>query len=123
MTQTTIHNPGNEGHLAHIKPLGAHVLVMVGDDVLARSDKAIIVAEQSPSYGALPQVIYIPKSDVKGLHAVPDKSTHCPLKGDASYLAHNGKEVAWTYDRPLDGSKLLADYVAFYADRVTTTTG
>ena len=123
MTETVIHNPNNKGHLARIRPLGVPVRVIAGGDVVAESTNAIVVAEESPSYGALPEAIYIPKGDVRGLEAVPDKSTHCPLKGDASYLAHDGREIAWTYDRPLDGSTVLANYVAFYADRVTIETG
>ncbi|WP_160316296.1 DUF427 domain-containing protein [Ahrensia marina] len=90
---------------------------------LARSDNAIIVSEQS-SRGAYPPVIYIPLDDVSSrLTPVEDKTTYCPLKGDASYFTFNGREVAWSYDRPLEGSQILKNYTAFYADRATITEG
>ena len=123
MAETVIYDPNNNGHLARIRPLGASVRVVAGDEVVAESDNAILLTEEAPDHGVLPDAVYIPKDDVKGLAPMAGKSTHCPLKGDAFYLAYDGREVAWTYDRPLEGSKLLADYVSFYADRVTIETG
>jgi uncharacterized protein (DUF427 family) len=122
MSETIIRNPGNPDHLAHIRPLGQTVTVTAEGATLARSDAAIIVAEQAPGHRKLPDVIYIPSADVSGLTPVEGKSTHCPLKGDASYLAHDGREVAWTYDRCIEGSDILSGYIAFYGDRVTIET-
>lgn len=118
-----ITNPGNAEHKASIRSLDKTVTVASDDIELARSDNAIIVSEQS-SRDAYPPVIYIPLDDVSSqLKPVEDKTTHCPLKGDASYFSFNGMEVAWSYDRPLQGSRILKNYAAFYADRVTITEG
>lgn len=122
MSETIIRNPGNLDHLAHIRPLGQTVTVTSGGTTLARSDTAIVVAEEAPGHGKLPELIYIPSADVSGLTPVEGKSTHCPLKGDASYFAHEGREVAWTYDRCIEGSDMLSGHIAFYADRVTIET-
>jgi len=122
MPETIIRNPGNPDHMARIRPLGGTVTVTADGATVARSDAAIILAEEAPRYGKLPEVIYIPSADVSGLTPVEGKSTHCPLKGDASYLAHDGREVAWTYDRCIDGADVLSGYIAFYADRVTIET-
>ncbi|MCR9124088.1 MAG: DUF427 domain-containing protein [Phyllobacteriaceae bacterium] len=122
MSETIIRNPDNPDHLAHIRPLGQTVTVSDGGATLARSDAAVIVAEEAPGHGKLPEVIYIPSADVSGLTPVEGKTTHCPLKGDASYLAHDGREVAWTYDRCIEGSDILSGHIAFYANRVTIET-
>jgi uncharacterized protein (DUF427 family) len=118
-----ITNPDNSEHKASISSLDKTVTVASDGIELARSDNAIIVSEQSSS-GAYPPVIYIPIDDVSSrLTPVEDKTSHCPLKGDASYFSFNGMEVAWSYDRPLQGSQILKNYAAFYADRVTITEG
>ena len=52
------------------------------------------------------------------LEPVSGKSTHCPLKGDASYFTLNGEEIAWTYDRPFEWSEQLRGHIAFYANKV-----
>ncbi|KPB01674.1 hypothetical protein SU32_07335 [Ahrensia marina] len=116
-------NPDNSEHKASISSLDKTVTVASDGIELARSDNAIIVSEQS-SRGAYPPVIYIPLDDVSSrLTPVEDKTTYCPLKGDASYFTFNGREVAWSYDRPLEGSQILKNYTAFYADRATITEG
>lgn len=122
MSETIIRNPGNPDHMARIRPLGRTVTVTSNGATIARSDNAIVVAEEAPRHGKLPEVIYIPSADVGGLTPIEGKSTHCPLKGDASYLAHDGREVAWTYDRRIEGSDILSGHIAFYADRVTIET-
>lgn len=120
---TEIANPDNATHRATIKPLAKPVLVSRDGVELAKSNDAIIVSEQS-ARGVYPPVIYIPLSDVStALTPIEDKTTHCPLKGDASYFAYNGAEVAWNYDLPLPSSAVLKNYVAFYGDRVEIEEG
>lgn len=48
-----------------------------------------------------------------------DTQTHCPWKGDASYLSLsvNGKEnrdAAWYYPEPKDAAKVIKGRVAFW---------
>ena len=117
MTDTTIYNPGNAAHFARIKPVGRRVRVSRHGEVIANSTRGLRV--QGTGRDVYDPVIYLPRADVEDmLTPVEDKSTHCPLKGDASYFTHEGDEIAWTYDRPLDGAGALADHVAFYPDMV-----
>ena len=118
MTTTTVRNPGNDAHFMHVKPVRTRVRVMRGNQLLADSKSALRVMETGKE--PYDPVIYIPRADIgDALKPVSGKSTHCPLKGDASYFTHDGQEIAWTYDRPLAGAGLIGDYVAFYADKVT----
>lgn len=118
MSGTTIYNPANEEHFATLEPMPGTMTVSVGEAVLCKSDNAIQLSETSPR-GKYPTVLYFPKSDVSdALQLVAGRTSHCPLKGDASYFSFNGQEVAWIYDRPLPSAPMLADYVGFYSDKV-----
>jgi uncharacterized protein (DUF427 family) len=118
MARLTIHNPDNEAHFMRIKPVAATVRVRRGDKLLAESDSALRVLETGRD--VYDPVIYFPEADVIGpLQPVADKSTHCPLKGDASYFAFAGEEIAWIYDRPLDIAGQLRGHIAFYPGKVT----
>lgn len=46
---------------------------------------------------AHPPRIYLPLEGVTAQLDVVDKQTHCPLKGDAFYLALEGHEIGWSY--------------------------
>lgn len=117
MSATKITSPTNEDHFMFVRPIAHRVLVRRGDAVLAESSDAIRIMETGK--GVYDPVTYIPKDDlVADLQPVPDKSTHCPLKGDASYYTLDGMEIAWTYDRPLEVSQMLKGYVAFYPAKV-----
>lgn len=117
MTTTTIHAPGNEAHFMHVKSVPQRVRVRKGDQVLAESTGALRIMETGR--GPYDPMIYIPEADVTGpLDAVDGKSTHCPLKGDASYFTLAGDEIAWTYDRPLEVSQILKGHIAFYPNKV-----
>lgn len=118
MATTTVRNSGNEAHFMHVKPIRQRVRIRRDGTILAESTAALRIMETGRE--PYDPVVYIPRSDVAdALQPVPGKSTHCPLKGDASYFTLDGQEIAWTYDRPLEGSALIKDYVAFYPDKVT----
>ena len=117
MTTTTVHAPGNPSHFMHVKPVKRRIRVIQGGAVLADTSDAIRIMETGRE--PYDPVLYIPLGDVCGLEAVEGKSTHCPLKGDASYLSHAGGVIGWTYDRPLPDASMLKERVAFYPDRVT----
>lgn len=118
MATTTVRNPDNEAHFMHVKPIRQRVKVRRGGKILAESAAALRIMETGRE--PYDPVVYIPRADIAdALQPVSGKSTHCPLKGDASYFSLDGEEIAWTYDRPLEGSKLIKDYVAFYSNKVT----
>lgn len=73
--------------------------------------------------GHLP-LYYLPKADV-GMSFLThtEHHTHCPRKGDASYwtVKVGDKEMenaVWGYPEPLDGAEPLANYLAFYLDKM-----
>jgi len=104
-----------------VRPIKRTVRVYVGDTLIARTQNAIRVMEMGKSL--YDPAIYVPASDLVVTLEPIDKSTHCPLKGDASYVSLAGEEIAWTYDRPLDVSKQLAGHFAFWPDKVRITEG
>ena len=119
MSVTTITNPASTEHFATLEPVDGTMIVSVGDTVLCKSDRALRLSETS-ARGKYPRVLYFPKDDASHqLAPVKGRSTHCPLKGDASYLSFDGEEVAWIYDRPLQSASILAEYIGFYSDKVT----
>ena len=88
--------------------------------VLAESSHTLIVDEQDHGI-----VFYFPRADVRldRLEAMPERSTRCPYKGDASYWGLAGEPVAWSYEHPYPEVVQIAGYVAFYQDRVTVSVG
>ena len=123
MNSTTIHNPANEAHFATLERVQGAVTVSVGEAVLCKTENAILLSETSPR-GKYPSVLYFPKADIAdSLQLVAGRTSHCPLKGDASYYSFEGEEVGWIYDRPLSSAPMLADYVGFYSDKVNIKKG
>ena len=116
-----IRNPANPNHLMVIRPVRRTVRVHVGDTLVAKTQNALRVMEMGKSL--YDPALYIPASDVVVTLEPVDKSTRCPLKGDASYVSFNGDEIAWTYDRPLEGSRQLEGHFAFWPDKVRITEG
>ncbi|QKV18005.1 DUF427 domain-containing protein [Oricola thermophila] len=118
MARLTIHNPRNDAHFMRIMPVRARVRVRRGNALLAESDRAIRILETGRV--VYDPVAHIPEADIIGpLEPVPNKSTHCPLKGDASWFSHHGEEIAWIYDRPLGIAMQSCGHVAFLAGKVT----
>ena len=94
-----------------------------GENVLGRSERTLLVDEQNHGL-----VFYFPRADVALdlLDFIPDRSSYCPYKGEASYwrLANGGGEpLAWAYDRPYPEVAQIAGHIAFYQDRVTVALG
>lgn len=118
MATQTIHNPGNPRHFMRAKPVARTVRVMRHGVLLAETVNALRVTELAKDM--LDPVFYLPRDDVKvPLEPVPGKTTHCPLKGDASYFTIDGAEIVWSYDAPLDFCDVLKGRIAFYPDEVT----
>ena len=91
--------------------------------VLATSRRTLLVDEQDHGL-----VFYFPRQDVRLdlLAPMPDRSSRCPYKGDASYWALTGKPddpVAWSYEAPYPEVAPIKSYIAFYQDRVMVSVG
>jgi uncharacterized protein (DUF427 family) len=104
-----------------IRPIKRTVRVYVGDTLIARTQNALRVLEMGKSL--YDPAIFVPASDVVVTLESIGKSTHCPLKGDASYVSFNGDEIAWAYNSPLAPSQQLAGHFAFWPDKVRISEG
>ena len=110
---------GTPDHPITITPTKGRVKVTYNGKVVADSTNALTLQEAS-----YPGVQYIPREDVdKNLLTKTAHSTHCPYKGDASYYSISaGGKVAenaiWSYEAPKADVGEIANYVAFYPNRV-----
>ncbi|MGO1120634.1 DUF427 domain-containing protein [Rhodovibrionaceae bacterium A322] len=116
LANDTIHNPSDARHFMALTPISAEVRVYLEDQLLARSQKAVRLVEVGRA--VYPPVIYLPAEDLTVDLETLDKSTHCPLKGDASYFAVSGTEIAWGYDQPFDFAEDLTGLRAFWPNKV-----
>ena len=110
--------PGPD-HPITITPNAGHIVVKVGDKVVADSRSALTLQEST--YSAVP---YIPLADVdQSLLERTATSTYCPYKGDATYYSipaggEKSVDAIWVYEDPRDAVAQIKDHVAFYPDRV-----
>ena len=88
-------------------------------EVIAASAQSVILRETRHA-----PVIYFPREDVRWerLEAT-DHTSFCPFKGDASYWTVRSAErveenAVWGYADPFPEVAELANYVAFYGDRI-----
>jgi uncharacterized protein (DUF427 family) len=110
------------GHTVTITPADAHVEVRLGGELLAKSDRALRLAETG-----LPDRFYLPKDDVRmDLLRPTSFHTTCPFKGEASYWSadvgeriHDG--IVWAYESPIPTVAELAGLVSFYPNRAEVT--
>ena len=123
MVKNGIHNPGNPQHFMRLKSCSRKVRIWRGETLLAETNNAIRLMEVGSDI--YDPVFYVPKDAVLvKLEPVPEKSTHCPLKGDASYYQLSGDDLpdgdyfAWSYDTPFDFADGLKGLVAFNANKV-----
>jgi len=119
LSTATIHNPDEPRHFMRIKPIKSHVRIRLGDAVLAESSNAVRLLEVGRDF--YDPVIYVPWQDVSvALDPVADRTSHCPLKGEASYYSYAGwtpqqpiDYLAWSYAEPFGFARDLAGLIAF----------
>ena len=103
------------GHTIETRPSERRVVVQREGQVLADSTRALELHETGH-----PVRYYLPREDVRMDLLEPSATTsHCPFKGDASYLSAPGaKDAFWTYERPNDDRGDIKDLVAPWPGRV-----
>ncbi|KPD12607.1 DUF427 domain-containing protein [Phaeobacter sp. 11ANDIMAR09] len=90
-------------------------VVRSGGAVLGESTRALELDEDGHD-----PVIYFPREDIAVAFLDPsDKTTHCPLKGDATYysIANKSsvtKNTVWSYENPNDEVAEIKGYLAFH---------
>lgn len=117
-----VRRPDEPNHFMRIRPVEKRVRILVGDEEVASSKNARRVIEHGRDL--YEPVLYVPRTDVTAELRRRDKTTHCPLKGDASYYdvqTADGteEELIWSYEEPFDFSDDLRGLMAFDASRVT----
>jgi uncharacterized protein (DUF427 family) len=110
-------------HPITVTPTPGWVTVRLGGTVIARTDRALSLAESS-----YPVVQYIPLADVDQSRLErTGTQTYCPYKGDASYYSVTSSagetetDVIWTYEQPYQSVAEIAGHVAFYPNRAEIT--
>ena len=107
------------GYQVEITPLPGQVVVRVGEQEIACSDRALAVTETRHH-----PVWYLPFADVDQTLLSPTAtSTYCPFKGHASYWSvvlpeQTVEDALWAYCSPYDECLALKDHVSFYTNRV-----
>ncbi len=101
------------------EPCPRRVRVQYNGAWIADSNETMLLLER----GHLP-VYYFPKEDVRmDLFVQTDHMTRCPHKGRAVHWTvqvgdQQSENAAWCYPEPLDLAPPLADYIAFYWDKM-----
>ena len=121
MSVKPVLQPGPK-HPITIEPSGSRIIVTVAGQVVADSLDALRLQE-----AAYPPVHYIPIKDVNVALERSAHTSYCPFKGDASYFSipaggARSVDAVWTYEGPHAAVEEIVDHVAFYPDRVDTTT-
>lgn len=116
----------HEGYRVKIEPVAARIRAQLGGETLVDCERALTMVETHQ-----PAVFYFPREDVRmDLLQSNSLTTHCPFKGNASYLDYKGVTpdtnaiagtynknqeslVAWSYEDGFDEASLVRDYIAF----------
>lgn len=111
-----------DDHYATCERTGERHVARYRGREIARTDNPVVLREfHGRDY---PPVIYFPAGDVAmELFERTSTSTHCPIKGDASYFSlagegEDGADIAWSYEEPLAGVEAIRGHVAFYPGRI-----
>jgi uncharacterized protein (DUF427 family) len=101
----------SDGHTITIEKSERHVCVVRGDQVLAESDRSLVLRETG-----CPPRYYIPAEDVRlDLLTPSDTHTVCPFKGTASYWSlPDAPDLVWAYPDPEPGVAEIKDHYCFY---------
>ncbi|MFF8670556.1 DUF427 domain-containing protein [Streptomyces sp. NPDC015242] len=104
------------GHRITVERSGRHVRVVRAGQVLAESDRALLLRETG-----CPERYYIPAEDVRLDLLTPSGTrTYCPFKGTASYWSLPGAEdLVWAYPDPKPDVAGIKDHLCFYDVEVT----
>lgn len=88
--------------------------VYFDDELIIESEQAVILEEHHDGED-YPPVVYFPPADVAPLYAEKTGlSTHCPIKGDASYWSfREAVNGIWSYQDPLPQVEAIRGYFAF----------
>ena len=114
-------NPSNPRHFMVLKTIDRRIRIFAGDTLIADTLGAVRLIEVGKTiYDPL---VYVPTADLRQSLARLEKSTTCPLKGEAAYFALEGEEIGWAYPEPYDFADALKGYQAFWPHKVRIVEG
>ncbi|SBR50467.1 DUF427 domain-containing protein [Halomonas sp. HL-93] len=98
-----------------LHPVNPRVQVHVDGKLLADSTQALELCETS-----YPPRHYFPRKDVRmDLLTPSETTTYCPFKGNTVYFSlGDKKDIAWSYEQPIEGMEAVAGRVAFGGERL-----
>jgi len=114
--RAVVRNPANPDHFMMIERVGGRVRVFAGERLIAASDAALEVREVGRK--TYDPVLYVPAADLAVELQPTARTSHCPLKGDATYYALDGDEIGWSYITPFAFAGALAGCHAFWPSKV-----
>jgi uncharacterized protein (DUF427 family) len=112
----------SDGHRVTITPTDLHVVVSIGGEQVADSDRPVVLEETGSTTR-----YYLPRQDVRtDLLQPTSRASTCPYKGQASYWSVRiGDEVhddvVWSYESPIPAAAGIAGLLCFYNERVDLT--
>jgi len=131
MTLTILNAPfgSNPGSFNFERRGPAHVLYFEDSPRRVRVKLAGVIVADSRRMKLLHEtgrivVYYFHKDDIRGDLLVPsDHTSECPFKGTARYWSVRvsdrvAENAVWAYDDPIEGAPDLADYRAFYWNKM-----
>ena len=108
-----------EGHALGFDDEPRRIVVSIDGITIADSSATVGMLETG-----LPVRHYFPRADVRmDLLDATTTETVCPFKGQASYWTVRAgeaehRDVAWSYERPVEKAERLTDRICFYDERV-----
>ena len=120
--QELVGHPHDPFKRIDVLPSSRHVTVAVDGVVLADTTHPTALFETH-----LPTRWYLPRDDVRMDLLVPSEhQSTCAYKGHASYFSlatgtDEGRDIAWTYPRPLLDASGVRDQVCFWSERTDLT--
>lgn len=118
MKERIVKEPGPD-HPISIAPANKRMQVLVNGEVIADSDRALVMDEARHD-----PVAYFPRSDVQMDKLTrTDHQTYCPYKGDATYYSiaagpASQENAVWSYEQPFPAMEQIREFLAFYPGKV-----
>ncbi|AYF34420.1 nucleotidyltransferase domain-containing protein [Vreelandella alkaliphila] len=96
-----------------LHPISQRVQAHVDGTLIADSTNTLELRERG-----YPPRHYFPREDVRmNLLTVSKTSTYCPFKGHTvTFSLGERRDVAWSYEQPIEGMEAIAGRVAFYKE-------
>lgn len=105
---------GSATHYATTRPAERKYRVIFDGRAILETGSAVELREHYDGRDFDP-VIYFPADAIAGLEtSASARVTHCPIKGDASYLNYRAvADALWCYRDPRDEVEAIRDHYAF----------